>query len=130
MNVLGIANPFVRVILRSPFHRMSSGALLLVTYTGRRSGRTFTIPVMYAQHGDDLLVYVGRSSEKVWWRSLRPPANVIVRLQGRDLRGTGSAIAGTSELRAAYLERFPRAAKSLQADIAPIFVRITDVDPV
>jgi hypothetical protein len=32
-------NLFVIGVLRSPLHRLGSGALLLITYRGRRSGR-------------------------------------------------------------------------------------------
>jgi len=86
MSFFKVANPFVRAILRSPLHRMLSGSLLLVTYTGRKSGRTYTIPVMYAEAGNDLLVYVGRSSEKVWWRNLKDVASVRVRSEGGKTR--------------------------------------------
>jgi deazaflavin-dependent oxidoreductase (nitroreductase family) len=130
VSFLGVSNPFVRAILRSPLHGMPSSSLLLVTYTGRKSGQTYTIPVMYAEGREDLLVYVGHSSKKVWWRNLKDAARVRVRLRGTDLEGTGAAISGTEELRATYLKRSPRAAKSLDADEAPIFVRITALRPI
>jgi hypothetical protein len=122
-------NTFVRALLRSPLHRLLSGSLLLVTYTGRQSGRTFTIPVMYVQDEVELVVYVGRSSDKVWWRNLRGGAQVSVRLRGRELTGTGSAVPGSAELQKRYLSRFPRASQSLTADPAPIFVRMTGLRP-
>ena len=40
-------NPVVRLVLHSRLHRLLSGRLALVTVTGRRSGRRFTIPVGY-----------------------------------------------------------------------------------
>jgi deazaflavin-dependent oxidoreductase (nitroreductase family) len=125
-----LANTFVRAVLRSPAHRLLGDSLVLVTYTGRRSGSTFTIPVMYAEDGGDLLVYVGHSLEKVWWRNLRKAANVRVRVRGRELAGTGAAIPGTPEIESVYLERFPRAVKSLEVDESPIFVRISGLHPV
>jgi len=127
MTLQSLGNPFVRVILHSPLHGLLSGSLLLVTYTGRRSGRMFTIPVLYVEDGADLLVYVGRSAEKVWWRNLREGAPVHVRLRGRELAGTATAAVGDAGLRELYLARFPRAAKSLATDAAPVFVRLTDL---
>ena len=127
MTLQSLGNPFVRVILHSPLHGLLSGSLLLVTYTGRRSGRTFTIPVMFAEVGADLVVYVGGSREKVWWRNLRGGAPVQVRRQGRKLAGTATVVVGDPELRERYLARFPRAAKSLATDAAPVFVRLTDL---
>jgi len=117
----------VRALLRSPLHGLLSGSLLLVTYTGRRTGRTFTIPVLYAEVGVDLVVYVGRSREKVWWRNLRGGAPVRVRLRGEELAGAGTGARGETDLRERYLARFPRAAKSLATDAAPVFVRLTDL---
>jgi hypothetical protein len=38
-------NQAVRLLLRSPFHPLLSRGLLLITVTGRRSGRAFTFPV-------------------------------------------------------------------------------------
>ena len=46
-------NPFVKAVLRSPVHRLLSGSLVLLTYTGRRSGRRYTLPVMYAEQGSE-----------------------------------------------------------------------------
>ena len=129
MRLRRLGNPFVRALLRSPLHRLLSASLVLVTYTGRRSGRTFTIPVMYAEEDGSLLVYVGRSDKKVWWRNLSGGTPVRVRVRGQQRSGTGTALSGDGELRARYLARFPRAAASLEADPAPIFVRITGVTP-
>lgn len=130
MTIRRLGNGFVRALLRSPLHGLLSGSLLLVTYTGRRSGRTFTIPVMYVEDAGALVVYVGQSPERVWWRNLRSGAQVDVRLRGQDFTGLGSAVAGSTGLRKGYLARFPRAAKALAADPAPIFVRVTELKPV
>jgi len=124
-----LASPFVRALLRSPLHGLLSGSLLLVTYTGRKSGRMFTIPVLYAENDADVLVYVGRSRDKVWWRNLRGSAPVAVRLRGRDLRGTATAVTGGVDLRDRYVARFPRSKKSLSVDPWPVFVRITGLEP-
>ncbi len=40
-----VANPFVRLILRSPLHGTMSAGLLLITYHGRKSGKEYTLPV-------------------------------------------------------------------------------------
>ncbi len=43
MTLQSLGNPFVRALLRSRLHGLLSGSLLLVTYTGRKTGRTFAI---------------------------------------------------------------------------------------
>ena len=124
-----LGNPFVRALLGSPLHGLLSGSLVLVTYTGRKAGRTFTIPVMYAGDTEELVVYVGHSPEKVWWRNLRGGAQVRVRLRGRELAGTGTAVHADRDMRKTYLARFPRSTSALEADPEPIFVRITELKP-
>ena len=71
-----------------------------------------------------IVVYVGRSQAKVWWRHLRGGAPVHVRLRGRELAGTATAVEGDPDLRERYLARFPRASTSLDSDPRPVLVRI------
>ncbi len=78
--VLRAINPVVSAILRSRFHRLLSDRLVLLTYTGRKTGKRYTIPVGYSREGDTLVV----PSAHAWWRSLRWGAPVTVLLQGRQ----------------------------------------------
>ncbi|GAA1736768.1 hypothetical protein GCM10009809_34970 [Isoptericola hypogeus] len=43
--------------------------LTIVSYTGRRSGRRFSIPVGYRRSGDVVVIPVGLSDAKSWWRN-------------------------------------------------------------
>ena len=123
-------NPLVRSVLRSPFHRLLSGSIMLLTYTGRVSDRMFTIPVMYARHDRDLLVYVGGHDRKTWWRNLRGGAPVHVHVRGDDFAGMARVVDGEPRLRADYVERFPRSRRALADDADPVFVDITNLQPV
>jgi len=40
-------NPLMRALLRSPLHGLLSGMLMLLSYTGRKSGKVYTIPIGY-----------------------------------------------------------------------------------
>ena len=42
-----IMNPAIKLILRSPLHGLMSKRLLLITFTGRKSGKQFTTPLGY-----------------------------------------------------------------------------------
>jgi deazaflavin-dependent oxidoreductase (nitroreductase family) len=79
-------------LLRSPLHGAMSRSTLLLTFTGRKSGRTYTIPVNYVRHGDELLVAGSRG--RSWWKNLRGGAAVSVRVRGRDMRGQADALQG------------------------------------
>jgi hypothetical protein len=87
-----VVNPFVRRLIRSPLHRLVSGRLALITYTGRRSGRRYTIPVGYELAGRDVTITVAWADRKVWWRNLTG-AGAPVELVIRRRRRTGHAVA-------------------------------------
>ena len=116
------SNAFVAAILRSPLHRLLSGSLVLLTYTGRCSGRTFTLPVMYAREGNRLLVIASGREGKVWWRTFDEtpqPVEVLVRgvrLPALATRPTGAA---ADEVRRCYVARH-RLARSTAATAEPI----------
>jgi F420H(2)-dependent quinone reductase len=83
-----IVNPALKAILRSPIHGLASGRVALLTYTGRGSGREYTIPCFYRDKGDEVTIAVGWPDRKVWWRNLTGeggPVRLVVR--GRELRG-------------------------------------------
>lgn len=90
-------NPLVVAVLRSPFHWVMSAGLVLITVTGRRSGRRYTIPVGYQRDGDVLTVMVSEAARKSWWRNYREPGPVELRLRGRDTRGRAELVRPDSE---------------------------------
>jgi hypothetical protein len=62
--------------------------MTVITYTGRRSGRTFSIPVAYSRSGDDLTIRVEFPDRKKWWRNfLGDGGPIVVRLHGVDKAG-------------------------------------------
>jgi hypothetical protein len=111
-----LVNPVVRFVLRSPLHRLLSGSLVILTYQGRKTGRWCSLPCLYARDGQDLYIIPGQPHRKVWWRNLRQPTPVRLRLQGRDLEGTATASSDPEAVAAGlrrYLARYPKAAKPL-----------------
>ena len=85
-------NPGISWILRSPLHFLLSPGLMLITVTGRRSGRRYTIPVGYQRDGDGLVVMVSYARRKQWWRNYREPGPVGLRLRGRELQGRATVV--------------------------------------
>jgi hypothetical protein len=79
-------NALVLAILRSRVHRLLSGLAVELRYTGRRSGRTYALPVQYARTGDRLILWPQGADRKSWWRNFRTPGPVMVRLAGRGYR--------------------------------------------
>jgi F420H(2)-dependent quinone reductase len=82
-------NAPVAAMATSPrFSGLVSRNITILTYTGRRSGRTFSIPVGYRRDGDEVVIGVGMPDAKTWWRNfLDDGGPLALRLDGRDRRG-------------------------------------------
>ena len=78
-------NDFMSWVLRSPFHGILSNGTMLITVTGRKSGKKYTTPVEYFREGDDLWVMTSR--DRTWWRNLRGGANVDLLLKRKSKTG-------------------------------------------
>jgi hypothetical protein len=76
-------------VLRSPLHGLLSRRLLLLTFSGRVSGKTFTTPVLYEQEGATLLLRAGGA----WWKNLRGGVAVRVLLRGKGYSGRAEVFA-------------------------------------
>lgn len=75
-------NPAVRLLLVSPLHRLLSSSVMLITFKGRRSGKTFTTPVRYIEEGGVIRCFTASTNQ--WWRNMREPARVMLRVAGRE----------------------------------------------
>jgi deazaflavin-dependent oxidoreductase (nitroreductase family) len=89
----------MKFLLRSPMHGMVSKTVLLITFTGRKSGKSFTTPVDYSQEGDQVTIF----SHANWWKNLRGGAPVSVHIQGRELKGLAEPVADDKQAIAAGL---------------------------
>ncbi|HEY8600111.1 MAG TPA: nitroreductase/quinone reductase family protein [Thermomicrobiales bacterium] len=80
-----IINPILGFLLRSPLHGPIGKRLLLLEFTGRKSGKAYRLPVAYVADGENLLL----STQSRWKTNLRGGAPVAVWLGGK--RRTASA---------------------------------------
>jgi deazaflavin-dependent oxidoreductase (nitroreductase family) len=88
------ANPWITRLLRSPLHALLSGSTMLITFTGRKTGRHYTAPVNYVRAGNCLIVT--SRVDHAWWRNLRGGAVVELRLRGRRLQGHAHVVEGSA----------------------------------
>jgi deazaflavin-dependent oxidoreductase (nitroreductase family) len=82
-------NSAMKFILRSPMHAMVSKTILLITFTGRKSGKTYTTPVSYSQFDDQVYVFTHAN----WWKNLRSDIPVNLRIRGREFQGLAEPVA-------------------------------------
>jgi hypothetical protein len=99
-----VSNWFMSWLLRSPFHGLISGSILLITYIGRRSGKEYSTPLNYIR--DDNNLWVTSVRTRTWWRNFREEWPIRVIVQGMEIQGRGEAIVEQDALSDAFKEFF------------------------
>jgi deazaflavin-dependent oxidoreductase (nitroreductase family) len=116
-------NDFMAWVLRSPLHGMLSGGMMLITITGRKTGKTYTTPVGYYAEGGYLWVITSR--ERTWWRNLQGGAKVNLLLKRKPVTGFADVDLDEKSVEARmveYLKHVPQAAK-------PMGIRVENKTP-
>jgi hypothetical protein len=92
--IAAAANSVVQPLVLSPrWGHLVAGRITVITYTGRRSGRTFRTPVAYKRRGDEVTIKVELPNQKQWWRNfIDEDGPISVLLQGVDRRGRATAV--------------------------------------
>jgi hypothetical protein len=111
--LFAVINPIVRLLLNTPFHFFWSNSLMLITFSGRKSGRSFTTPVRYIADGEVVRCFTSATNQ--WWRNLRGGADVVLRLHGQNARYHAIAIENdppaVKTWLTFYLAKFPQDAE-------------------
>jgi hypothetical protein len=92
--LMGLLNVPMRVLLRLPFPTPLSRRLMLLSYTGRKSGKAYQQPVSYKQQGDTLLTPGGGN----WKWNLREGKPVRIRLRGQDVLAQPELVGDPNEI--------------------------------
>jgi len=81
MNLWFLINPFVALLARSPMHFIISHQVLVIQFKGRRSGKSYLVPVSYHEHESSYTCVTLRSN--IWWRNLKDVARTEIWLKGK-----------------------------------------------
>jgi hypothetical protein len=65
--------------------KIIGGALALLSFNGRKTGKLYTIPVSYQR--DDGVVTIITKRQRKWWHNFESPMEVGLRLAGRMYAG-------------------------------------------
>lgn len=107
-------NDFMAWVLRSPLHGMLSNGMMLITITGRRTGKTYTTPVGYYVEGEYMWVITSR--ERTWWKNLQGGAQVDLLLKRKPVQGFADTDLDEKSVQARmvkYIQHMPQAAKPM-----------------
>ncbi len=108
-------NDFMTWVLRSPLHGMLSNGMMLITITGRKTGKKYTTPVGYYEEGDFLWVITSR--DRTWWKNLQGGATVNLLLKRKPVQGFADVDLDEKSVEARmyeYLRHVPQAAKPMK----------------
>jgi hypothetical protein len=97
-------NRIMSGLLRSPLHGVVSKTIMLISFTGRKSGKVYTTPISYYRDNDTVTAF---TSSK-WWRNLDGGAPVTLRIKNKEYQGQAEAIADDNETVAQELMAFLR----------------------
>ncbi len=84
----------MRAVLRLPFPTPLSANLMLVSYTGVKSGKAYLQPVSYARDGETLLTPGGGR----WTLNLKGGRPVTLRLRGRTVPARADLVSDPAEV--------------------------------
>ncbi len=107
-------NTLMTWMLTTPgIQAMVGKGVALLTFTGRKTGKTYTIPVSYHREDDTVTVITKRARN--WWRNFQSPMEVELRLAGHNFLGRAEVAIGEPdvlEFMVDYLEKRPVDAKA------------------
>ena len=93
-SVMRAVNVPMRLALGLPFPTPLGGSLMLISYTGRRTGKAYRQPVSYARDGATLLTPGGGR----WTLNLAGGRPVRIRLRGRDVQARPELVRDPEEV--------------------------------
>ena len=108
--IMRVVNVPMRAVLSLPFPTPLSRNLMLIAYTGRKSGKAYRQPVSYVPDGEVLLTPGGGR----WTLNLTDERPVRIRLRGHEVASRPELVAEPAELErllGVIAAKNPRAAK-------------------
>jgi endonuclease YncB( thermonuclease family) len=120
--LMRVVNVPMRRLLRLPFQTPLSRRLMLLSFTGRKTGREYRQPVSYVPDGDTLLTPGGGR----WKLNLREGEPIRVRLRGRDVLARPESIRDVDEIE--QLLRRMTASNPRVASFIPVIGRDGQID--
>ncbi len=111
-------NSFMSWVLRSPFHGLLSDGMMLITVTGCKTGKKYTMPVGYYRENGNLWVITSRN--RTWWKNLQGGAYVSLLLERRPVEAFAELELDPRAVEAQmceYLKHIPQAAKPLSVRV-------------
>ena len=103
--LFALINPFIVALARSPLHWLISRNVMVIQFSGKKSGKRYAIPVSYLRQGNT--VYSMTLADGLWWRNLFEAAlPVQVVLRGQEYVVHSSVEANARDIREHWMANF------------------------
>jgi hypothetical protein len=80
--LFGLVNKVIVLLSETPLHRLFSHQVMVLRFSGRRSGRPYAIPVSYGLDGTTGTVTCMTDVSGVWWKNLLAVDSIEITLKG------------------------------------------------
>jgi hypothetical protein len=118
-----LSNRIMIPLLRSPLHFLVSDKIMLITFTGRKSGQVYTLPVEYRQEGNNLFVFTQK--DRTWWKNFEGGAIVSLQLRGHEVKAKANvARVGEIVIHHQMHKMHPRMSDDKVSELAPNLVLV------
>lgn len=87
--IMMVMNTVMKTILRSPFHKGMSDRLMILNFTGRKSGKHYSTPVSYIETEPGKLASFTKAA---WYKNMMGGAPVTVRVRGQVRKATATTV--------------------------------------
>ena len=105
-------NKIIVPLLKSRLHGLMSKGTVLLTFTGRKSGRVYTVPVNYVAVGGHYLSTSQR--DRTWWRNLGNGEVITLVVRGETIQAASYVVDDALGVQAglqAVIQQNPRYAR-------------------
>jgi len=119
--LVNLVNPVIQRVLRSPFRFLLPKSWVVLTYTGRKTHRKYSLVFHVARYKDEFIVVPGCFGElPTWWRNFRKESSVDLLYMGKSIESFArtiehNEIAAVPRL-AEYVRHFHASSIGIKAD--------------
>ncbi len=90
---------FQAFLLRRNWMGALGDEIMVITVTGRRTGKTYSTPIGYLRDGDSLIALTNAANPSNWYKNVLHQPLVTLNIRGKDMRARGEPVHAEAERR-------------------------------
>ena len=105
-------------------HSMISGGIMIIGFTGSKSGKNYSTPVNYFEIEDKLYAMSDRT--RIWWKNIKKNPELNLFIKREDIKGKGLVIDNKVEVENSLVliyRHHPKLAKYVKVGIIELFLQ-------